>query len=422
MREHPEGRRQNGPGRGWAVRLAAIVGIAALAAGVVTLTDGAAGTSAQGVHQRARAGGAPAGDAQLERRAIPEALGRYLAFLNRKLDHLIEDERKGDGLGFTQLLPRIKEITEIKQDMVDEFFATEVYGVKFSVVFKKLDCVDSLLNRGLGESFPGSAATTRKSPMSNSRGPRSARSSWRSKLRGPSVPRGLLRYLAFLNRKLDHLIEDERKGDGLGFTQLLPRIKEITEIKQDMVDEFFATEVYGVKFSVVFKKLDCVDSLLNRGLGESFPGSDRDNEKIADVEFKRAKKCKEQLEEKLRAAPPPTQLRFGFVNPGWDHTRGFFLPGPPPTEYPSSVCTDGRVEPNPQGVTATAEVTPAAGQSPKQVPINADGTVYVKFGINSGGEKMIKVTLQRGTDTSVDQTTITVPAPPSNPSKSRDCP
>ena len=115
-------------------------------------------------------------------------------------------------------------------------------------------------------------------------------------------------------------------------------------------------------------------------------------------------------------------MASALSSPGWDHTRGFCLPGPPPAEYPSSVCSDARLEPNQQGVTVTAEVTPAAGQPPKQVAVNPDGSFYVKFGIDSGGEKTIRVTLERGQETFSDQTRITVPAPPSTPAKSRDCP
>jgi hypothetical protein len=119
---------------------------------------------------------------------------------------------------------------------------------------------------------------------------------------------------------------------------------------------------------------------------------------------------------------PPSPLRFSFVNPGWDHTRGHSQPGPPPTSHPSSACTNAKLEPNQGGVAVTAAITPSEGQPAKQVPVNPDGTFYVKFGINSGGNKTIQVTLQRGSDTFVGQTTINVPAPPSNPQKSRDCP
>ena len=151
--------------------------------------------------------------------------------------------------------------------------------------------------------------------------------------RADTVPEGLFADLTFLNKKLGDLIRDERKGDGLDYPDLVPRVTEIQKAKQEMVDEFFTTEIYGVKFSEIFKQLDCIDSKLSLGRGQAWPGSRQSNEKIADF-FAMAKKCKEKLEEKLHAAnasPSPSPSTSpsttgspspsGSASPSW--TLGF---------------------------------------------------------------------------------------------------
>src|SRR5437868_1310801 len=72
------------------------------------------------------------------------------------------------------------------------------------------------------------------------------------------VPNGLFADLVKLDRKLAKLIHEERTK-GLDVVELARRVEVITRAKQAMVDQFFDQPVYGVKFSEVFRQLDCLD-------------------------------------------------------------------------------------------------------------------------------------------------------------------
>src|SRR5947209_4110922 len=81
------------------------------------------------------------------------------------------------------------------------------------------------------------------------------------------VPDGVFTDLVKLDRKLARLIHDERTK-GLDVFELVRRVEVITRAKQAMVDQFFAQPVYGVKFSEVFRQLDCLDQHLTEGAGK----------------------------------------------------------------------------------------------------------------------------------------------------------
>lgn len=114
--------------------------------------------------------------------------------------------------------------------------------------------------------------------------------------------------------------------------------------------------------------------------------------------------------------PPPQQqpITIAFSNEGWDHTRG------DGSGWPSSVCTNGRINGSLAGATIVAERVPEGGQGQKSVAVAEDGSFYVKFGINSQGTYRIRVIVTRNGERTVSETgDIVVPAPAGN--KSRDC-
>lgn len=177
-----------------------------------------------------------------------------------------------------------------------------------------------------------------------------------------TVPDALFGDLAHLNRKLRNLIRDERKRDGLDFQDLLRRAGEIRKAKQEMMDEFFAAETYGVKFSVVFKQLDCLDSLLNRGVGESFTGSLATNEHIAGL-FEKAKKCKEKLEEQFRKAAEQPSPPGGQNQPPVINSFGAVF-GPPATCSTCTLYTVNASDPEGGTLTYTWSKAPPPGGDP----------------------------------------------------------
>ena len=237
--------------------------------------------------------------------------------------------------------------------------------------------------------------------------------------RADTVPDGLFADLTDLNKKLGNLIQDERKGDGLDFHDLLRRIKEIKTLKQEMVDEFFVTEIYGVKFNEVFKKLDCVDSWLYYGWGASFPGSDASNDHITG-RFETAKKCKEQLEEKFYAAnaspspspstsPATTGSPSASASPSPSWTLGFsgtwYHYGPGESALFGCVTTNPAQGGAPYNYALTKPDNSmssksgnldTSGKATISTPINQYGTYKQTVSVTSGG-----VTQEKTTETNV---------------------
>ena len=114
----------------------------------------------------------------------------------------------------------------------------------------------------------------------------------------PVVPDALFTDLVHIDRKLARLIHDER--EGLPFGQTTSRVHQIHRAKLRMVDQFFGQEVYGVKFSEVFDKLDCLDVLLENGRLQDNPLIDHPDHAVA--AFEEGKKCKQKLEAELHKA------------------------------------------------------------------------------------------------------------------------
>src|SRR5262249_52782891 len=110
-----------------------------------------------------------------------------------------------------------------------------------------------------------------------------------------------------LDRNLAKLISDERRGSGIGIGgpgDLVDRVKEIEREKRALVVQFFNEAVYGVKFSEVFNKLDCLDSWLEFGEGLAFnhnPAFEFGTEATAN-DFEKGKQCQQQLEAALHAS------------------------------------------------------------------------------------------------------------------------
>lgn len=128
---HPERKRRDEADRGWALRLAAIGLAVGLVTGMLVITSGATQTSAR-VESRA---------------AIPDGLFTDLVKIDRKLAKLIDavpNELPGP------LIRRMNEIANDKREMVNQYFGDSTYGVKFSVVFHELDCLDNRLGYATG--------------------------------------------------------------------------------------------------------------------------------------------------------------------------------------------------------------------------------------------------------------------------------
>ncbi|MHB8692577.1 MAG: hypothetical protein ACYDHH_15170 [Solirubrobacteraceae bacterium] len=76
----------------------------------------------------------------------------------------------------------------------------------------------------------------------------------------------------------------------------------IEDAKLAMVDEFFSQLVYGVKFSEVFRQLDCLDANLAGAFvrsGQHVEGLAVRNKNIV-VFLNRGKDCKQTLEKELQ--------------------------------------------------------------------------------------------------------------------------
>jgi hypothetical protein len=115
-----------------------------------------------------------------------------------------------------------------------------------------------------------------------------------------SVPDGLFTAFVKIDRRLTKMIDGvEAHCVDLG---LLEEMNKVEDAKLRMVDEFFDQPVYGVKFSDVFRRLNCIDNEIAfvRGtIAESHGaiGSGED-EKILRA-LKAGKKCKQTLEEEF---------------------------------------------------------------------------------------------------------------------------
>lgn len=123
-----------------------------------------------------------------------------------------------------------------------------------------------------------------------------------------------------LDRKLAKLIHDERTK-GLDTIQLRRRVDVIARAKLNMVDQFFAQLVYGVKFSEVFSQFDCLDITLENAvhIEEASQLKSRPAERIV-LQLEAGKKCKQKLETDLhntnQQPPPSTKTAMGSLSNG----------------------------------------------------------------------------------------------------------
>jgi hypothetical protein len=168
-------------------------------------------------------------------------------------------------------------------------------------VFRKLDCLDSQLNLGLGEAIANGHIGHERVAKTFELGQKCKQKLEDELRKATGVPAALLTDLADIDTSLTKLIHDER-SKGIDAMDLVRRVRQIDQrSKLPMVDEFFGQPIYGVKFSEVFRKLDGLDSQLNLGLGEAIANGHIGHERVAKT-FELGQKLKQTLENELRKA------------------------------------------------------------------------------------------------------------------------
>ncbi len=140
-------------------------------------------------------------------------------------------------------------------------------------------------------------------------------------VRGASVvPPGLFTSLVKIDRKLAKLIDAVPKElPG-------PLIRQMTAIANDkrtMVDQYFADVTYGVKFSEVFRALDCLDRQLGTAVGRIAEDPRNFDESKVTGAIELGKKCKQRLEDELHQVAetaPPSLFTYAFsgLTISWD--------------------------------------------------------------------------------------------------------
>lgn len=110
--------------------------------------------------------------------------------------------------------------------------------------------------------------------------------------------------LVKLDRKLTNVIDDV-EAHGWGGRGQGNLVQQIVDAKARMIDQYFGQSVYGIKFSEVVHKLDCVDALLNYGLGVARGAGasvGAQDDRVIVAAFRDAKACKQKLENDLHKA------------------------------------------------------------------------------------------------------------------------
>jgi hypothetical protein len=163
-----------------------------------------------------------------------------------------------------------------------------------------------------------------------------------------------------------------------------------------------------VKFSEVFRRLDCLDSELWIGLEQeiiSHHNSNITKETIADV-FAKGQKCKETLETEFKKAnqPPPEKVSI-TESDTWAHN---------PDIGKSNICIN--VETTPPQAFISAGVT-GPGNYKANLPktaLHPDGTRQVGATITQAGSYTDTLTVydKNGTQTATTMNTFTVAPPP----------
>ena len=174
------------------------------------------------------------------------------------------------------------------------------------------------------------------------------------------VPPGLLIDLVQLDRKLARLIASERAKGGLDRDELISRVKEIESAKLAMVDQFFGQPVYGVKFSEVFRQLDCLDQQLKLGSGIQIgEGAAAARQDLIARTVERGKGCKQKLENELRKAA-----------------------GQPPPKVSLNTLHSFDLTPGQQAQLAVASTTSAGTDTTDVSQLNADAVIENAYGSN----------------------------------------
>jgi hypothetical protein len=224
------------------------------------------------------------------------------------LRRLIADYRNGriGGGGpaeYREFVKRVRHIEVEKLDLVRDYFNGPTYGsVRRIEVFKQLDCVDQELTLGLGI---GTNDRLREDVLAAlARAKRCNKILERELQAAAGVPAALLTRLERMDDDIRRLIGDYRRGrigggDPEEYRKFSKRVREIEIEKLDLVRDFFDGPTYAsVKWSEVFKQLDCVDQELTLGLAFG-TRPDRLRQLVLES-LESAKRCKQSLERDLR--------------------------------------------------------------------------------------------------------------------------
>lgn len=241
------------------------------------------------------------------REAAPAGLFRDLRRIDVQLSRLINDERR-HGLSADALQSLVDRIHGTKIGMVNSFFYQTGFFVNngsFGQVFSELDCVDTKLEKGVGDARSEASRHLVKTDFNEARRCEEdlKRDLSRRTVGFPEgAPKEVLAALTTLDQMLSRLIEDERTKHP-DASHLLSRVIDIGHTKLEFVREFFDQPMYGVRFYEVFSELDRVDTQLQTGVGWA-RGGGFTRQQIED-RFKDAQKSKQKLETEWRNANPP---------------------------------------------------------------------------------------------------------------------
>jgi hypothetical protein len=115
-----------------------------------------------------------------------------------------------------------------------------------------------------------------------------------------TVPDALFADLAHVDRLLAKVIHDVKDGSLVDGAHTIDRIAQIEKAKREMVTAFFDQPVYGLKFSEVFFKLDCLDQYLARARDVIVAARGHVHAQPVIDKITKGQKCKQKLENELR--------------------------------------------------------------------------------------------------------------------------
>ncbi|MHB8513177.1 MAG: hypothetical protein ACYDCC_13495 [Actinomycetota bacterium] len=198
--------------------------------------------------------------------APPQGLLNDLSSMDSQLTSLIAAL---PSLSAGQLGTRVSEIRNLKLGMMDRFYNQEIYGVKYSVVFRKLDDIDMrceqadrLLHHGVTTvGGLNDAVNTLDRAVID-------RLELRNSLAASEgVPQGLLKSLDELDLAS---LRKQAQDIGNNLANFSHAVSELRKDKIHLVNVYFDQKIYGVGFGTVFEDLDSVDLNLLIGQASKF--------------------------------------------------------------------------------------------------------------------------------------------------------